>query len=131
MSQHEEQEEESGPESESGTSWLSGLAERFAPEIDKFKGLAIGASLGVVRDMITAGETGDLGTRLSEVIDQVTEKLGGTPIGSSQRKEHTEEWKPEHKEKAAGVGQPSSREGQRLEGIGSRKGEQSQPRDRR
>jgi len=84
--------------SDSPSSWLEGLAEKFGPEIGKLEGLALGTTLGVVREMITQGDTGDLGTKLSEVIDQVTEKLGGTPIGSSKASSSSGSEKTERKE---------------------------------
>src|SRR5262249_29182131 len=35
-------------------SWLSRLAHQFAPQLNHLKGLAIGAALGAVRDMVSA-----------------------------------------------------------------------------
>jgi hypothetical protein len=110
-------------------SWFGDLAEQFAPEIDKLKGLAIGTTLGVIRDMITQGQTGDLGTRLSDVINQFTEKLGGTPIkgpmgkGGEQKTEQREQ-------QSAGTEKSSRTEGRRTEGAGARTGSQGHGGDR-
>jgi len=56
------------------------LTQRFAPEIDKLKGLAVGALGALARDMVAQAASGQLGDRLSHVIDDFTRKLGGEPI---------------------------------------------------
>jgi hypothetical protein len=124
----EEHTEEKAADAESG--WFQELSERFRPEMDQLKGLAIGATMGVAREMITAGDTGDLGTKMSQVIDQITEKLGGTPVKSSTR-EPSEGRKPEQREESAGAKKSAPTAGGRLEGTGSRKGEESDRGDRR
>jgi ElaB/YqjD/DUF883 family membrane-anchored ribosome-binding protein len=50
------------------------------PEINQLKGLALGAMLGVVREMIVQAVPRDLGHHLKEVIDNATKKLGGEPL---------------------------------------------------
>jgi ElaB/YqjD/DUF883 family membrane-anchored ribosome-binding protein len=60
-------------------SWLS----QFEPELNKLKGLALGAALGTIREMISAEVPQNIGSRVREVIDDVTKKLGGEPIPSS------------------------------------------------
>jgi len=61
-------------------SWAGELSSRFGGEIEKLKGLAVGAIFGLVRDWIGRGAPGDVGRRVAEVIDDVTRKLGGEPI---------------------------------------------------
>jgi len=68
---------------ETGPSWLHQLTEQFAPEVDKVKGLAIGALGALVRDFVTQSASGQLGGQLSQVIDDFTRKLGGEPIRGS------------------------------------------------
>jgi len=63
----------------SGASWLSDLG----PEIEKLKGLAVGTLLGTVREMIVKAVPEHMGQQLKEVVDNVTTKLGGHPIPSS------------------------------------------------
>jgi len=63
-----------------GPSWMHQLTERFAPEIDKLKGLAVGALGALARDMVAQAASGPIGDRLSHVIDDFTRKLGGEPI---------------------------------------------------
>jgi ElaB/YqjD/DUF883 family membrane-anchored ribosome-binding protein len=67
-----------GERSEPG--WLTTLTTTFRPEIDKLKGLAIGAVLGVVRDMITQSAPEQMKTQLAGVVNDLTVKLGGEPI---------------------------------------------------
>jgi len=64
----------------SGPSWVSQLTRRFGPEIDKLKGMALGAVGALVRDMVVQSAAGPLGDQLSHVIDDFTRKLGGEPI---------------------------------------------------
>jgi len=61
-------------------SWIHELSQRFAPEIDKLKGLAIGALGSLVRDVVSQAAPGSVRERLTPVIDDVTRKLGGEPI---------------------------------------------------
>jgi hypothetical protein len=53
------------------------LREAIEPELDKFKALAIGALLGVVRDAAATAFQGEVGDQLREAFDHVTERLGG------------------------------------------------------
>jgi len=55
-----------------------GLLDRFGPEIDKVKGLAIGFLFGLVRDVIK-DNVPQYADKLGEVIDNITTKLGGQP----------------------------------------------------
>jgi hypothetical protein len=56
---------------------FTGVAELFAPEIATLKGLAIGSLLGLVRDIVAESAPPRLRHQLVEVINKVTEKLGG------------------------------------------------------
>jgi ElaB/YqjD/DUF883 family membrane-anchored ribosome-binding protein len=67
----------SGP---SDQGWLGGLGEKLAPEITKLKGLALGAMIGVVRDLVVEMVPGQLGPRVKEWLDNVTTKLGGETL---------------------------------------------------
>jgi ElaB/YqjD/DUF883 family membrane-anchored ribosome-binding protein len=66
-------------EASTASSWLSGLG----PEIAKLKGLAVGTLLGTLREMIVKSVPEHVGQQLKEVVDNVTTKLGGQPIPSS------------------------------------------------
>jgi len=57
-------------------SWLHDLG----PEIDKLKGLALGALIGLGREMLLRAAPEHLGQQLAEVVDNITRKLGGQPL---------------------------------------------------
>lgn len=61
------------------TSWLDGLE----PQIHHLKSLALGTTLGTIREMLTAEVPPHMAGHLREIIDGVTKKLGGEPIPSS------------------------------------------------
>jgi ElaB/YqjD/DUF883 family membrane-anchored ribosome-binding protein len=61
------------------TSWLGGLE----PEIRHLKSLALGVTLGTVREMLSAEVPPHMADHLREIIDTVTKKLGGEPLPSS------------------------------------------------
>jgi len=60
--------------------WLEGLISNLSPEIRKLKSMAIGTALGLIRDTVTRSVPGELGVHMSEIIDNVTTKLGGEVI---------------------------------------------------
>jgi ElaB/YqjD/DUF883 family membrane-anchored ribosome-binding protein len=61
-------------------SWLQSIAEQYSGELDKLKGLAIGATLGLVRDSLVQSAPEPFRPQLSDVIDTLTRKLGGETI---------------------------------------------------
>ncbi len=62
-----------------GANWLHG----FEPEIRHLKGLALGVTLGTVREMLTTEVPPHMAEHLREIIDAVTKKAGGEPLPSS------------------------------------------------
>jgi len=72
-------EPEPPPQAEQG-SWLSQLGETFGSEIAKLKGLALGATFGLMRDMVTRSIPEELKPQLTDVFNDVTTKLGGKVI---------------------------------------------------
>jgi hypothetical protein len=60
--------------------WIDQLAETFAPEIQKMKGLAIGTALGAVRDLVDQSAPQHMRAQLHTMMDNMTTKLGGEPI---------------------------------------------------
>lgn len=62
-----------------GTSWL----DRLEPEIRHLKGLALGVTLGMVREMLSGQAPPHMAGHVREIIDGVTKKLGGEPVPSS------------------------------------------------
>jgi ElaB/YqjD/DUF883 family membrane-anchored ribosome-binding protein len=77
-----------GAREESATSqWLSDTYQKLRPEIEELKGLAIGAALGVARDLLARSLPEQASRQVGQVIDNVTTKLGGKPIHGLLRKE--------------------------------------------
>jgi len=60
--------------------WLDWLQSTFGSEINKLKGMAIGTLAGVVRDMVAEAVPENLKPMLTDVINNVTTKLGGETI---------------------------------------------------
>lgn len=52
-------------------------------EVGKIKGLALGALMGVVRDMAAKSLPGELGKRVADEVDSLTMKMGGEPFHGS------------------------------------------------
>jgi ElaB/YqjD/DUF883 family membrane-anchored ribosome-binding protein len=59
---------------------LSHVGQTFEKELGQLKGLAIGAMLGMIRDMARDSVPKPMEQQVGEVIDGITEKLGGQPI---------------------------------------------------
>jgi ElaB/YqjD/DUF883 family membrane-anchored ribosome-binding protein len=70
---------------------LGEMVEKFRPEIDELKGLAIGAALSVVRDLLTRSLAEQAQQPVAQVIDNVTTKLGGKPMHGLLPKEESEQ----------------------------------------
>lgn len=56
------------------------LLSKITPELKQLAGLAVGALMGTVREMVTSASSENLREPLAEVIDNITEKIGGTRI---------------------------------------------------
>jgi ElaB/YqjD/DUF883 family membrane-anchored ribosome-binding protein len=56
------------------------LSDMFGGELQKLQGLAIGVTLGLVRDLIAESAPASFRPQIEEVIDGFTEKLGGEHI---------------------------------------------------
>jgi len=52
----------------------------FSEEWKKLKGLAIGALLGTLREVVVKSLPPDLGPQLTEIVDSFTRKMGGEPV---------------------------------------------------
>jgi hypothetical protein len=57
-----------------------GLLNRFGDEVDKVKGLAIGAVMGIVRDLAKDYLPKNLAPHVDDVLESATRKLGGQPL---------------------------------------------------
>lgn len=65
------------PEKEA--SWLG----KFEPEVTHLKSLALGVTMGTIREIVSEQVPPHLAGELREVIDAVTKKIGGEPLPSS------------------------------------------------
>jgi len=95
-------EEEARDESES---LLGELTSYFGSEVNQLKGLAIGALVGVVRDLVTQNLSGEMGSRLKDWLNGVTEKMGGKPFNEplvKPRSESSEERVASHSHRDGG-----------------------------
>jgi ElaB/YqjD/DUF883 family membrane-anchored ribosome-binding protein len=61
----------------SANSWSTLLTDKLGPEIAKLQSLAIGMAVGAMRDSVIRMAPDSIQKPLGEVIDSVTEKLGG------------------------------------------------------
>lgn len=60
--------------------WVSKQAEWLQPAVNQLKGLAVGATIGIVRDMVTKNLPDEMKGQVSEVLNNITTSLGGKPI---------------------------------------------------
>jgi len=60
--------------------WFADLASAVSPELSKLQSLAIGAAVSAIRDLLKDVTPQPLQEPLSKVIDELTEKAGGTPV---------------------------------------------------
>jgi ElaB/YqjD/DUF883 family membrane-anchored ribosome-binding protein len=59
---------------------MGGLLNAFGGEVDKLKSLGIAALFGVVRDLVGQSVQGEMGSRLKEWFNSLTEKMGARPF---------------------------------------------------
>jgi ElaB/YqjD/DUF883 family membrane-anchored ribosome-binding protein len=55
----------------------------FEEEVNKIKGLALGVLFGTARELIVSNVPPQLGEQIKDVVDNVTRKVGGEPLASS------------------------------------------------
>lgn len=65
-------------------SWLDDIREAMGPELERLKGMAIGASLSLLRDMAAEAIPPNFKEQVTEVFDNVTRRLGGEPVSDAQ-----------------------------------------------
>jgi ElaB/YqjD/DUF883 family membrane-anchored ribosome-binding protein len=63
-------------------SWTEQCFQMFRPELEKLKGMVVGAVLGVVREMVTEPLPNEMRSKVSAIMDNITTKLGGDPVTS-------------------------------------------------
>jgi len=60
--------------------WFQQITGKFSNELDQLKGLALAAAIGVARDMVKQSVPAQIGQRLADLMNDVTEKMGARPI---------------------------------------------------
>jgi len=73
---HQQEERKPGVHEGIAGSFLNALG----GEADKLKSLGVAALFGVVRDLVTQSVPGELGSRLKEWVNDLTQKMGAKPI---------------------------------------------------
>jgi len=68
------------PKPEAKESSCDSLLQSLEPEIRHLKGLALGTTIGIVRELLTKEVPPHLADELRSIIDGVTRKIGGEPI---------------------------------------------------
>lgn len=65
-----------------------GIASLLSAELDQLKKLAIGATLGVVRDTVAGTLAPEFSRPFAQVMDSITTKLGGEPLPAKSPESH-------------------------------------------
>lgn len=60
--------------------FTEGLTQKFAPEINRLKGLAIGYLVGAIRDLVAPSLPHEMRSHVSQMADDIATKLGGQPM---------------------------------------------------
>lgn len=63
-----------------GKGWLGSLLEQFAPQLDQLKGLALGTTIGVARDLIVKSLPEGLKRDVTGFMNDLARNVGGKPI---------------------------------------------------
>jgi len=64
----------------------------FQEEWQKLKGLAVGALLGALREVVVKSLPPDLGPQLTQIVDSFTRKMGGEPMPEKAVEEVEQRW---------------------------------------
>jgi len=62
------------------TGFLAAASKRYGEELTKLQNLAVGMLGAVVREVLTSAAAPPVAERITEILDGVTEKMGGKPI---------------------------------------------------
>jgi hypothetical protein len=68
-------------------SWSGSLIASVEPEVEKLKGLAIGAVFNVLKSLVRQHLPPSVEPQLEEMVDNVTRRMGGKPIQGSLMEE--------------------------------------------
>lgn len=89
--------EEKTQQKSASKGFLEGLAESYAPLLDKLKSFAIGAAMGVARNVIAPAGAPGIASDIRGMIDDFTKKMGGQPVADvPQAKQDQQDNKGSH-----------------------------------
>lgn len=71
---------QASPKTDAHDSWMGHLQHRFHDEIDQVKKLALGVTFGLARDWLMQSVPPPLHPPLTDLMDDITAKLGGEPV---------------------------------------------------
>jgi len=77
--------QESRPQEGQPEGWWDSLTRTFGPTFDKVKGLALGATLGLARDVVAGSMGNNLSSQVQDVFDDLTSRMGGTRVPPARR----------------------------------------------
>jgi len=80
------------PDSEPEETSKGGLLSTLTPELEKVKSLAIGAVMGTLREIIGNAIPTAYRESIMEVVDGITEKLGGKVAKEAKSQEESKDW---------------------------------------
>jgi ElaB/YqjD/DUF883 family membrane-anchored ribosome-binding protein len=86
--EHSSAQESRKPEGQPSNFWDS-LTRTFGPTLDQLKGLAVGATLGLARDVVAGSIGNNLSSRVQEVFDDLTNRMGGTRVPPARQDPQT------------------------------------------
>lgn len=93
---------------------FGGLGNALKGEMDKLTGLGVSVGVGLLRDLMTTSLQGEVGDRVREWVDGVTQQLGGKPLKEplvqpEERSPDPEPVRPSAKAKEKGGLEPARR----------------------
>lgn len=81
----------SRPQEGQPSGWWDSLTHTLGPTFDKLKGLAVGATLGLARDVVAGSMGGNLSSQVRDVFDDLTNRMGGTHVPPARQHEREAE----------------------------------------
>lgn len=121
-----------GDEAEDRGGIVGGLFDALGGPIDTLKTLGVSAVFGLMRDMMTRSVPGELGSRLKDWMNDLTEKMGAKPLaepllGTETDEQQGGEDQGEHQQQQQQQGRSGSREEeeQPARGAPSQKGQRN------
>jgi len=83
--------ETSTTQNQEGDSWFGGLIQKFLPDLNKVKELALGTLFATARDLVTQNLPASLKSDVQNVFNDIAEHAGGKPIQGTILEEGSEQ----------------------------------------